>query len=109
MTESVLPTPWKPSNTATGGPLLSHWRSATAVCDSRSDSPLSLPTGPLKAANKPLLPSIFQYMALASIFHATVDLPVVDLGCGSARHRRARRRTEDPAVRPGAGVRVSWW
>src|SRR5664280_1809206 len=45
-----------------------------------------------------------QLRRLASIFHATVDLPVVDLGSAWRRHRRARRRT---MTRRSGRVRVS--
>src|SRR5664280_2458351 len=41
---------------------------------------------------------------LASIFHATVDLPVADLGPAWGLHRRARRRTK---TRRSGRVRVS--
>src|SRR5664280_620071 len=41
---------------------------------------------------------------LASIFHVTVDLPVVDLGCGSARRLRTRCRAK---ARRSGRVRVS--
>src|SRR5450759_4190135 len=44
------------------------------------------------------------YPLLASIFHATVDLPAVDLGSAWGRHRRARRRTK---TRRSGRVRVS--
>jgi hypothetical protein len=42
--------------------------------------------------------------SLGSIFHATVDLPAVDLDSAWGRHRRARRRT---MTRRSGRVRVS--
>jgi len=60
------------------------------------------------AGRDPLVAGLTERVAglrtLASIFHATVDLPVVDLGCGSARHLRTRCRAK--ARRSGRG-RVS--